>query len=84
MEIAGIGGTLDISKENVIKQLDKEGANQGKFIDFYEMDWGANQDAFLGSSKLEGRLYEFENLFWVAWSCGEYIDIAVFPKDQDN
>jgi len=34
---------------------------------------------FCGSN-LEGAMAEFENGFLVVWSCGEYIDWAVFEK----
>lgn len=82
MKISGVSGTLDLSVDKIKEQIRLSDIDAGDYLRFYEMGHGRNHDSFLGGTNLEGRMFEFENLFWVAWSCGEYIDTAIFLKEN--
>ena len=70
--------TLDANY--VKKQLSKR-TDKGKFIKEYAISvssgggsWNAFAKVLGRDIGLQGVMYEFEHLFFVVWSCGEYID----------
>ena len=74
----GIPGTFDTSTENVVEQVADLGL--GAFVKRYEIEGSSGGNALFSSGGLEGVMCEFELGFFVVWSCGEYIDWAVFRK----
>jgi len=70
---------FDLSNVNATEFIKKAHKNSGEFVKRYEIDesFGGNWT----SGGLKGMMYEFENLFFVVWSCGEYIDGAIFRKE---
>ncbi|HUV82863.1 MAG TPA: hypothetical protein VMW53_07310 [archaeon] len=67
---------LDLSEKNIIENLSNE--ELGKFIRKYKIEKA--RSGSIWSAKLKGAMYEFEKGFFVVWSCGEYIDYAIFRK----
>jgi hypothetical protein len=74
----GAPASFDLSVENVIEQT--RGMGLGPYLRRYEIDGGNGGNALFSSGSLTGAMYEFESAFFVVWSCGEYIDWAVFRK----
>ena len=67
--------SLDIES---VDKLTDDIENRGAFVRKYEL-----ADATGGhiiSGELQGAMYEYENVFVVVWSCGEYIDAGAFRK----
>ena len=81
----GIPREFDLSIKNVTAITKRVYKNCGKFIKRYEIDKGGGGisiNMFRPSKdRLTGAMYEFENLFFVVWSCGEYIDSAFFIRE---
>jgi len=71
---------MSIETEDLVKHF-KETV-YGKFIKRYEIDDSIGGDSINIASfgGLDGCMLEFEKAFFVIWSCGEYIDSAIFRK----
>ena len=85
MKISGYGAIdeLDLSTENIVDMLSK--MKLGEFIKRFEMAGVGNHGGIVinelgDGNSLEGAMFEFEKGYFVAWSCGEYIDTAIFIK----
>jgi hypothetical protein len=74
----GSPSSFDLSVDSVTEQT-KE-LDLGAFVRRYEIDTGGGGSILFSSGNLTGAMYEFEKAFFVVWSCGEYIDWAVFHK----
>ena len=76
----GVPEEFELSDKNMKKQGECLGLKG--FIKTYEIEQSSGGNIvgqFIGNS-LEGLMGEFENGWLVVWSCGEYIDWAVFNK----
>jgi len=63
-----------------VDDFTSEVADRGSFIRFYEIGDEQMGGHIIGG-ELTGRMFEYENVFVVIWSCGEYIDVGVFWKN---
>jgi len=81
--IHGYGATaeFELSVKNVLQQMKDMGL--GAFVRSYDIDnaSGGNIMGQIAGMSLDGAMYEFEQAFFVIWSCGEYIDWAIFQKE---
>ena len=86
-EITGSGviRCVSLDTNELIKQVGHK-KKMGKFIRRYDMSeeirsiGGSVASTVLFGKDLEGCMLEFENYFFVIWSCNEYIDVAYFKK----
>ena len=85
MKIYGYGAIdkLDLSTEKIVEMLSNTGL--GKFTIRLEMSENGQHGGIImnelgGGNSLEGAMFEFEKGYFIAWSCGEYIDTAIFMK----
>lgn len=76
----GSPSSFDLSVENVIAQTSDMGL--GSYLRRYEIGGGKGGNILYSTGKLSGAMYEFASAFFVVWSCGEYIDWAVFRKGE--
>ena len=77
----GVPKEFELSVENVLQQT--EDMELGTFVRSYDIDnaSGGNIMGQIAGMSLDGVMYEFEQAFFVVWSCGEYIDWAIFRKE---
>lgn len=82
----GVIHELNLSVSNVKEFLSD--IDTGEFIKKYPIDRsiGGNilGSVFGDGNNLQGAMYEFEKVFFVVWSCGEYIDYALFNKVENK
>ena len=85
-KIKGVGAIeefdLDSSNDELATQIKSFSIEPGEFVRKYELDesGGGNIIGTALGGGLVGNMFEFENVFLVIWTCGEYIDVAVIKK----
>jgi hypothetical protein len=83
-KITGFGAIgefdLDADNEYIIRQIKSFDVEPGEFIKKYELSKSGGGNILTLGASLHGSMWEFENAFFVIWSCGEYIDVAVIEK----
>lgn len=81
-----VGGYGEISEchltQEWVDDFTSEIADRGDFVRLYELE--IQQGGHIIGGNLTGRMFEYENVFVVIWSCGEYVDCGVFRKDQEK
>jgi hypothetical protein len=84
-KITGLGAieVFDLDElSRIPEDVRSFGIEPGKFVRRYELSKSGGGNVMTFGANLHGAMYEFDNVFCVIWSCGEYIDIAVIKKDQ--
>jgi len=78
----GVPKSFELTVSNVKRQVKEVDSNCGKFVKELKMEQssGGNIIGQFAGNGLEGGLFEFENVIFVIWSCGEYIDWSLFKK----